>query len=51
MIFLIKVILLIIYTVFVFRIGQAYQIQKMIDYVEEQLRKQGYDPDKVEENE
>ena len=51
MIFLIKVGLLIIYTIFVFRIGREYQIQRMIDYIEDQLRKQGYDPDKVEEDE
>ena len=41
MIFLIKLILLIIYTVFVFRIGREYQIQKTIDFVEKQLNKRG----------
>ena len=45
--FLIKVFLLIIYTVFVFRIGRHYQIQKTIEFVEKELRERGVDPDGV----
>jgi len=51
MIFLIKVILLIIYTIIIFRIGILYQTQKTLDFVEKRLRERGIDPDKVGEDE
>ena len=51
MVILIKVILLIIYTIIIFRIGRAYQIEKTLEFVEKSLREWGIDPDKVGEDE
>jgi len=51
MIILIKVVLLIIYTVIIFRLGRTYQIEKTLEFVEKSLRERGIDPDKVGEDE
>ena len=51
MIILIKVVLLIIYTVIIFRLGRTYQIEKTLEFVEKRLREMGIDPDKVGEDE
>ena len=44
---LIKVILLIIYTFLIFRVGQEYQIRKTIEFCDRELRRRGVDPDKI----